>query len=276
MFAAQFNWSLHLQANKLMPVETVTSADGTSIAFERAGTGPPLVLVHGTTADRSHWDLVRPLLEPGFSVCAVDRRGRGDSGDGAAYSLEREYEDIAAVVDSLPGPVDLLGHSYGGLVCLEATLRTNNLGKLLLYEPTFGRSLYPAGLRQRLEESIGRGDLGATVATFWMEAMGASPAQVEEMRAAPDWAKRLAIAPTLARELADGDYDFTPSRFEELQAPTFLLMGTESPAEFRASTIEVHKAMFGSQLIEIPGQGHGAARRAPGLFAALVLEFLSR
>ena len=258
-----------------MTLEQVISADGTSIAFERAGIGPPLELVHGTTTDRSHWDLVRPLLEPRFSVCAVDRRGRGDSGDGAAYSLEREYEDIAAVVDSLPGPVDLLGHSYGGLVCLEAALRTKNLGRLLLYEPTFGRSLVPAGLRQRLEESIGRGDLGATVATFWTEAMGASLDQVEEMRAAPNWARRLAIAPTLARELADGDYDFTPGRFEELGAHTLLLMGTESPAAFRASTVEVHKAMSGSELVEIPGQGHAATRRAPDLFAALVLEFLS-
>ena len=258
-----------------MTLETVTSVDGTSIAFERAGIGLPLVLVHGTTTDRSHWDFVRPLLEPRFSVSAVDRRGRGDSGDGAAYSLEREYEDIAAVVDSLPGPVDLLGHSYGGLICLEAALRTANLGKLLLYEPTFGRSLYPAGLRHRLEESIARGDRGATVATFWTEAMGASPEQLEEMRAAPNWANRLAIAPTLARELADGDYDFIPSRFEELRAPTLLLMGTESSAEFRASTIEVHKALSGSQLLEIPGQGHGAARRAPDLFAALVLEFVS-
>lgn len=260
---------------KLMTLERVTSADGTSIAFEQTGTGSPLVLVHGATASRSHWDFVRPLLQEHVSVCAVDRRGRGDSGDGAAYSLEREYEDIVAVVDSLPGPVDLLGHSYGGLVCLEAALRTDNLGKLLLYEPTFGRSLYPAGLRQRLEESIAIGDLGAAVATFWTEAMGASPRRVEEMRAAPDWAARIATAPLLARELADGDYDFTPSRFEELQAPTLLLMGADSPHEFRASTTDVHEAIPGSRLTEMPGQGHLATRRAPELFAALVLDFLS-
>ncbi len=258
-----------------MTLERVTSADGTSIAFERTGTGSPLVLVHGATISRSHWDFVRPILQEHVCVCAVDRRGRGDSGDGAACSLEREYEDIAAVVDSLPGPVDLLGHSYGGLVCLEAALRTNNLGKLLLYEPTFGRSLYPAGLSRRLEESMAQGDLGATVAMFWTEAMGASPGRVAEMRAAPDWAARLATAPLLVRELSDGDYDFTPSRFAELQAPTLLLMGADSPAEFRACTIEVHEAISGSRLTEMPGQGHVAARRAPELFAALVLDFLN-
>ena len=101
-------------------IETVTSADGTSIAYERGGRGPPLVLVHGTTADHTRWDPLRPDFEEHFTVYAIDRRGRGGSGDAAHYELEREFEDVATVVESIDEPVNLLGHSHGALCSLEA------------------------------------------------------------------------------------------------------------------------------------------------------------
>ena len=114
---------------------TVTSKDGTPIAYWRSGEGPPLVLVHGTTADHSRWTPVLPAFEQRFTVCAVDRRDRGGSGDSEDYSIEREFEDVAAVVDSIGEPVDLLGHSYGAVCALEAALLTRNVHKLVLYEP---------------------------------------------------------------------------------------------------------------------------------------------
>lgn len=94
-------------------METVTSADGTKIAFERTGSGPPLVLVHGATRDHRVWELsdVRPSLAEDTTVYAVDRRGRGGSGDTKEYELEREFEDMAAVVESIDEPATLLGHS---------------------------------------------------------------------------------------------------------------------------------------------------------------------
>ena len=116
-------------------MEYVTSKDGISIAYERRGKGQPLVLIHGTAADHTRWEPVLPGLEKQFTVYAVDRRGRGQSGDGDSYAIELEYEDVAAVVDSVPGPVDLLGHSYGAICSLEASLKTSNLRKLVLYEP---------------------------------------------------------------------------------------------------------------------------------------------
>jgi pimeloyl-ACP methyl ester carboxylesterase len=100
-------------------VVKVTSKDGTSIASWQSGSGPPLVLVHGTTRDHYAWDQVLPALSQQFTVYAVDRRGRGASEDGPIYTIEREFEDIAAVVDSF-SPVNLLGHSYGGICSLEA------------------------------------------------------------------------------------------------------------------------------------------------------------
>ena len=135
-------------------MEAVTSADGTEIAFERTGRGPPLVLVHGNACDHRFWDLsdVRPALAEHCTVYAMDCRGVGESGDvqqtksaeptgtsgsgdAPEYDLEREFEDVAAVVDAVDEPVTLLGHSYGALLSLEAALRTDNVHRLVLYEP---------------------------------------------------------------------------------------------------------------------------------------------
>ena len=115
--------------------ESVTSKDGTPIAYWRSGDGPPLVLVHGTAADHHRWTPVLPAFEQHFTVCAVNRRGRGGSGDSSDYAIEREFEDMAAVVDSLGEPANLLGHSYGALCALEAAPLTRHVRKLVLYEP---------------------------------------------------------------------------------------------------------------------------------------------
>src|SRR3712207_4033192 len=124
----------------VMSQETVTSVDDTPIAYWRSGEGPPLVLVHGTAADHIRWTPVLPVFEQHFTVYAIDRRGRGGSDDSGDYAIEREFEDIAAVVDSLGEPAFLLGHSYGALCALEAALLTRNVRKLMLYEPPMDAS----------------------------------------------------------------------------------------------------------------------------------------
>ena len=97
-------------------MEKVKSADGTSIAYKKTGEGPPLVLIHGTTADHSHWEMVLPLLAEHFTVYAIDRRGRGKSGDASDYRAELEFKDVAAVVDMIDEPAILLGQYYGDLL----------------------------------------------------------------------------------------------------------------------------------------------------------------
>src|SRR5918997_3847853 len=106
--------------------ESVASKDGTTIAYRRSGEGPPLVLVHGTAGDHGRWRPVLPAFEERFAVYAIDRRGRGGSGDSEDYTIEREFEDVAAVVDSVGEPALVLGHSYGALCALEAALLTRN------------------------------------------------------------------------------------------------------------------------------------------------------
>src|SRR5207253_8337452 len=116
-------------------MEAVKSRDGTPIAYERAGSGPPLVLVHGSTSDHdTAYRYVIPMLERYFTVRALDRRGRGDSGDGPAYRLERELDDVVAVIESAGEPVKLFGHGFGALLALEASLRTADVRTLGLCE----------------------------------------------------------------------------------------------------------------------------------------------
>lgn len=129
-------------------MESIRSKDGTPIACQRTGTGPPLVLVHGTLGSCKRWPIL-PALEKQFTVYAIERRGYGESGDTSDYAVEREFEDIAAVVDSIGDAVNLLGHSFGGFCVLEAALLTSHLRRLIVYEPSPlpvpGQSLYPEG-----------------------------------------------------------------------------------------------------------------------------------
>jgi pimeloyl-ACP methyl ester carboxylesterase len=139
-------------------MEKVISKDGTPIAYHRSGKGAPLVLIHGTGASSERWKPILPALEKQFSIYAVDRRGRGASGDAHAYAMRREFEDVAAVVDSIGDRVHLLGHSFGAICSLEATLLTSHVHKVILYEPPLpveGAPTYP-GRDNRPTSSISR------------------------------------------------------------------------------------------------------------------------
>lgn len=108
-------------------MNTVMSADGTSIAYEQGGAGPHLVLVHGTSANRTSFASIRPRFEEHFTVTTMDRRGCGDSGDSPEYAIDREFEDVVAVVKAVGAPVLLFGHSYGALCALGAAMQTDKL-----------------------------------------------------------------------------------------------------------------------------------------------------
>ncbi|MCZ7544560.1 MAG: alpha/beta fold hydrolase [Anaerolineae bacterium] len=116
-------------------MEKVRSQDGTPIAYHRNGEGPPLVLVHGAIASHARWAAITPALAQRYTVYAIDRRGRGESGDAESYAMAREFEDVAAVVDAIGEGVNLLGHSFGALCALEAALLTPHVRRLIAYEP---------------------------------------------------------------------------------------------------------------------------------------------
>lgn len=258
-----------------------TSRDGTQIGFERTGEGPPLLLIHGTSADRTRWAPVRPSLEQHHAVYAVDRRGRGLSGDAADYALEREYEDVAVVIDAIAdatgSPVDVFGHSYGALVSIEAAMLTDNVRRMVLYEPPIptGIPFYEDGQRQRLELLLQRGEREAVLVAFFREVVGLSDAEMAAMRAAPSWSARIAAAHTIPREFEDADYAFDPARLARLTQPVMLLAGTVSEPFLKRATEAVHDALPNSRVVLMEGQGHVAITTAPDLVAKLVVDFLN-
>ena len=260
-------------------MHTVTSRDGTRIAYWRRGAGPPLLLVHGVIADHSTtWRLVGPLLERRFTVLAMDRRGRGGSGDAPAYALEREAEDVAAVIASMEGPVNVLGHSYGGLCALEAARRAANVRRLVLYEGVYrrGSDNYPPGLVERLEGLLGAGDVEGMLVAMLRELVQMPPKEIELLRSQRDaWAVRLANAPTVPRELrADAGFRFQAERYQGVRAPTLFLVGGESPPREIENARSIAGAFPDARVAVLPGQQHLAMYTAPDAFVAEVVQFL--
>jgi pimeloyl-ACP methyl ester carboxylesterase len=262
-----------------MSQDAVTSLDGTPIAYWRSGEGSPLVLVHGTSADHSRWKPVLPAFEEHFTVYAVDRRGRGGSGDSEDYSIEREFEDVAAVVDSIGEPVDLLGHSYGAVCALEAALLTRNARRLVLYEPGMnvtGEQIYPPGFIDRLDALLEAGDRDAVISTMFRDLVGMPQEEVVHLRSLPAWQERVKAAPTVPRELrADEAYRFDPERFGDLAVPTLLLSGGDSPAFLKAADKAVDETLPNCRIVVMPGQGHAAMDTGTDLFTTEVVRFLT-
>jgi pimeloyl-ACP methyl ester carboxylesterase len=260
-------------------MERILSNDGTPIACQRSGTGAPLVLVHGTSGGHWRWASILPALERHFTVYAMDRRGYGESGDNTSYAIEREFEDIAAVVDSLGSGVNLLGHSYGGLCVLEAALLTPHLRRLVVYEPpplpAPGVPLYPEGIIDRLQALVDAGERENAVLTMFRELAGMPPHELELLKASPAFSARVAAAHAVPRESrAEEAYRFAPERFKYLTVPTLLLLGGDS-LELLKKTVETwHAALPNSRIAVLPGQQHIAMDTAPDLFAREVLAFL--
>lgn len=262
--------------------QTVRSRDGTEIAYFRTGTGPPLVSVHGATADHTAWSRLLPFLEPLVSVLAVDRRGRGGSGDHPDWDLEREFEDVAAVVDAVAaetgGPVDLLGHSFGGAISLGAATLTSNVRKLALYEPVTRaeHDAKPAGVVERIDRLVRDGKREEALETMFREIVLMSEEAFAAYRQLPIWPRRVAIAHTLPRELGVSLTDTTieAERVAALQVPTLLLVGGDSPPGPKTSVEHLSETLPNARVTVLEGQEHMAIYDAPELFAERLLGFL--
>ena len=214
-----------------------------------------------------------------FTVYAVDRRGRGGSGDAPGYVFESECDDVAALVDTIGKPVFLLGHSFGAICALEASMRTKNVRKLVLYEPPIvtGAPIYPAEVIDRLNERLLAGDREGAVTTFYREVVRTSENDLRTLRALPNWPGRIAAAHTIPREMKSSDeYRFKASRFAGFDTPTLLLVGGESPAHFRDAVKAVHAAIPSAHVAVLPGQQHAAMNTAPEIFLRQVIGFLQR
>lgn len=263
--------------DKEYPMEKVSSRDGTLINFVKTGSGPPLLLVHGTTADHSRWLPLIPQFEKHFTVYAMDRRGRGGSGDSPDYNVLREAEDIAAVVDAIGKPVSVIGHSYGGICTLESALLTDKIRRLILYEPPIpvDKPISPPGVPEKMQVLIDANNLEPALEIFLKEVVRMPDEELEKYRQLPVYKKRIQIVPTIPRELTiEETYAFQPVKFADMKVPVLLLLGGDSPAVFREATELVHSVLPASRIVILPGEKHIAMDTNPELFVGEVMKFL--
>jgi pimeloyl-ACP methyl ester carboxylesterase len=258
--------------------EFVTSSDGTPIAYWCGGTGPPLLLVHGAMSDHQRWRITG-LLAPHRTVYAMDRRGRGRSGDAADWSLAREVDDVAAVIDAVAAreglAVDVLGHSLGGLLSLRAAAVTPHLGRLVLYEPAINEAAQPEDLLDRMRQALAEGRPADVVLMMMREVVGMPEREVAALQALPSWPTRVATAHTLPREMGVA-LTWAPEEGRRVGVPTLLILGSDSPDFVHEAIRLVDEALPDSRVVVLEGQQHVADQLIPDEFARVVLGFLQR
>jgi len=247
--------------------------DGTEVAVEIAGRGPPLVLVHGTSSSAARWQPVRARLEASFTLYVVERRGRGASGDGTEHSLGLEVDDLAGVLGSIGSPAFVIGHSFGGLIALEA-VRAHAMRALVVYEPPIPvrGPVYPDGALARFEALLESGRDEEVVVSFFRDVLRADDAMLARTRSLPSWPSRVRAARTLPREVRATDgYAWDARRFADVSTHVTFLFGGDSGPLVRELTHSVAAAFPAHAVRELPGQRHVAMDTAPDLFVDTVL-----
>ncbi|HEX5825559.1 MAG TPA: alpha/beta hydrolase [Candidatus Limnocylindrales bacterium] len=271
----------------LPPRRAIFGTDGVAIAVFRSGDGPPLVLVHGATADHTTWRTSGPLLAARHTLHAIDRRGRGRSGDpprGSPYAIEQEFGDLASVVDTIAAeaarPVDVVGHSYGGRIGLGAALRTPNLRRLVVYEgappPTSGRGYQDDGTLARVEALVAAGDRDEALATFMRDIVGMPEADLDAFRADPIWPVRSAAVGTTIRELeAEVSPAASLETLGDVRQPVLQILGGASAPVFGEATRALDARLRNGRVVTIEGARHAAHHTHPDEFVAAVETFLT-
>jgi pimeloyl-ACP methyl ester carboxylesterase len=261
---------------------TVRSADGTAIAYTRAGQGPPLILVDGALCSRSFGPMPKlaEQLTPHFTVYTYDRRGRGASGDTKPYSPDREVEDIEALVALAGDAVYLHGTSSGAALALEAAKHIRSITKLIVYEPPFivddTRTPMPEDWLPRLENLVADGRHTDAVKMF-MRFVGTPAVFTAVMPLTPVWGKLKAAAPTLPYDLTimhdhQRGAPFTPGEWADVKAPTLVAVGGKSPAWMTNGTRALAEALPDAAYRTLPGQNHMVKAQA---IAPVLTEFFT-
>jgi len=262
-------------------MQTVTSSDGTKIAYEKQGSGPTVILVNGALADRAAGAELAKLLAQRFTVYSYDRRGRGDSAETRPGGVEREIEDVAALIDAAGGNAHLVGFSSGAALSLQAAGALGpKVTKLAIYEAPYDEAPDAAGkwktYKAEQAELLAAGRRGDAV-LHHMKFAGVPDAVVAQMKASPAWAGMEAMAPTLPYDVAAiGDDRSVPvERAAKVQAKALVMDGganRETMPFMRASADRIAQAIPNARRRTIEGQGHNAS---PAAVAPALIEFLS-
>jgi pimeloyl-ACP methyl ester carboxylesterase len=277
------------------PVLEATSTDGVTVAVfgvrSAAGTTRadpsrrPLLLVHGATADHTTWRAVGPRFATSRAVFAVDRRGRGASGDAPGYRIDLEFDDLAAVSEAIgtttrAGAVDVVGHSYGGRCGLGASLRTAAIHRLVVYEGAPappGVSYRPTGLVDAVRDALARGDDEGALTTFLAGIVGMSEGELAAYRTNPVWPARVVAAHTILREVeAEASPAASLAALGRVAVPVLLLLGSTSRSPFRIGTDALAASLADAEIAVIEGAAHAAHHTHAEEFVQVVEGFLDR
>lgn len=259
------------------PSWSLERPDGAEIGVHALGNGSPIVLVHGTACDHRVWARVSRRLAADRTVHAVDRRGRGASSDGPDWSLARDAEDIAALVDELDGPVPVVGHSLGAIVAIEAARLTEHVGPLVAYEPPLhGDEAPPMAAADRLEHVLEEEGPEAAVEAFLGE-VGYTENQLDRLRKHEQlWQATVETAPTIPREVrADLGYEIDPDRLADVDQRVLLLEGAASGATFAAGLDRLAGALPHVERDTIDEATHAVLYEAPSRLADRIETFLA-
>jgi pimeloyl-ACP methyl ester carboxylesterase len=242
--------------------------------------GSPIVFVHGSATDGRPWLPVLPIFETQFTACVLDRRGHGESDDAPNYSIEVEFDDIAALIAAIDhAEVDVVAHSYGALCALGAASRGATIRRLVVYEPPFPMqpdSYFQPGLSRRMRDAVARNDNEAAFEAFAADALALSADEIDAMRRLATWRTLVGHAALILRELENVERLIgRPAAFRECPAPTLLLVGEDSPPQYRATAEALNAVLTSSRIVTLANQGHVAISAAPDLFAGEVIGFLT-
>jgi pimeloyl-ACP methyl ester carboxylesterase len=265
-------------------METVTSKDGTRIAYDRYGSGPALILVAGALSQRKFkkFGQLAELLADRFTVINYDRRGRGDSGNTLPYSLEREIEDIEALIQAVGGSASLWGWSSGGALALRAAAAGVGVERVAVYESPFmvdpDEGLPPADYAERLDELVAADRRADAVKLFMRGAVGVPAPFVALMRFMPMWKDLKAVAHTLPYDWAAlGAHTMygeplQPDEWADVTVPALIAYGSKSPAKLRKGSEAIAEVLPDAELVELDGQTHNVSMK---VLAPVLADFLA-
>jgi pimeloyl-ACP methyl ester carboxylesterase len=257
---------------------TVTSKDGTTIAYEEIGQGPAIILVTGGSVDSQSNAGLASVLAPDFTVYNYERRGRGASGDTLPYAVEREIEDIDAVVDAAGGSAYLYGTSSGAALAMEAAARlgADKITKLVLWEPPYiidAAARPPADSVEQYKKMLDEGRRGDAAEFFMAKVVGMPPEFVEYIKTQPIFEGMKTIAHTLPYDgTIMGDYSVPTETATTVKSPTIVVTGSASMPFMASTAAALAEAIPGAETRTLDGQQHNVD---PAVLGPVIREFLT-
>jgi len=248
---------------------TVTSSDGTKIGYTKIGTGHPLIIIDGALCSRAFGPTpdIGKMLSEYFAVINYDRRGRNESTDTAPYSVDKEVDDIDALIKEVGSPVHLLGFSSGAGLALQAAARGLNISKLVLYEPPYitnmGGHTPPADSVDQFKKMVSEGRQGDAVKFFMKDLVGMPAFIPVIMSLLPMWKKLKASAHTLSYDASVMEGFTVPVKLtSQVKVPTYIMGGEKSALPLRNAVKKLSEVMPGSHLVILKGQNHNVSPKA--------------